>query len=72
MFVLLSKIVTARKRSCGKVMFLCMSVSHAVHRGWEGACVAEGRGHAFWGIRGMHGSGGSHAWQRGMHGGGRV
>ena len=26
-------IITARKRSCGKVMFLHLSVSHSVHRG---------------------------------------
>ena len=26
-------IVTTRKRSCGKVMFLHLSVSHSVHRG---------------------------------------
>ena len=25
--------ITARKRSCGKVMFLHLSVSHSVHRG---------------------------------------
>ena len=30
--------VTAHKRSCGKVMFLHLSVSHSVHGGW-GACV---------------------------------
>ena len=30
-------IFTARKRSCGKVMFLHLSVSHSVHRG--GLCM---------------------------------
>ena len=28
-----SKVVTVRKRSCGKVMFLHLSVSHSVHGG---------------------------------------
>ena len=32
-------IITARKRSCGKVMFLHLSVSHSVHME---ACVAKG------------------------------
>ena len=45
---------TARKRSCGKVMFLHLTVSHSVHRAVcmvEGACV----------VGGMHGRG--RAWQ---------
>ena len=34
-------IVTVRKRSCGKVMFLHLSVSHSVHRGGclPGGCI---------------------------------
>ena len=38
-------IFTARKRSCGKVMFLHLTVSHSVHRAAcmvEGACVVGG------------------------------
>ena len=33
-------IVTVRKRSCGKVMFLHLSVSHSVHRTGSGVSVS--------------------------------
>ena len=32
-----AKIITVRKRSCGKVMFLHLSVSHSVH----GGCISQ-------------------------------
>ena len=32
-FTLVNFVITARKRSCGEVMFLLLSVSHSVHRG---------------------------------------
>ena len=37
-------IFTARKRSCGKVMFLHLSVSHSVHRGGAVSQHEMGRG----------------------------
>ena len=55
-------LITARKQSCGKVMFLHLSVSHSVH----GGCMAGG-GHTWQG--GMHGRGACVA-GKGMHGGG--
>ena len=48
----LAMIITARKRSCGKVMFLHLSLSHSVHMGggvypsmqWAGkGCTSPGR-----------------------------
>ena len=33
-------IITVRKRSCGKVMFLHLSVSHSVHGGVGGVCLS--------------------------------
>ena len=33
------QIITVRKRSCGKVMFLDLSVSHSIHRGRISASV---------------------------------
>ena len=32
-------VITARKRSCRKVMFLHLSVSHSVHRGVSAQCM---------------------------------
>ena len=63
-----SRFFTARKRSCGKLIFLHLSVSDSVHgggmRGW-GTCVAgdvRGRGRAW------RGRGGEvHACRRDAH-----
>ena len=45
-FIQGSSIFTARKRSCGKVLFLHQSVSHSVHRGMSafgsGVCIPLG------------------------------
>ena len=34
-----SPVLTVHKRSCGKVMFLSLSVSHSVHRGVSAQCI---------------------------------
>ena len=54
-----NRVFTVRKRSCGKVMFSHLSVSHSVHRGGDacsrgvcmaGACMAGGM--CAWGVCG--------------------
>ena len=63
------------EHSCGKVMFLHLSVNHSVHRGhaWQGVCVVGaclaggmcGEGHAWQGVcaAGWACMAGGHAWQ---------
>ena len=62
-------VFTARKRSCGNVMFLHLSVSHSVHRG-EGMSASRGSASSRVCIQ----WGGLHPWgvciQRGLHPGG--
>ena len=68
-------IITARKRSCGKVLFYQACVSHSVHRGRH-VCVwggGGGGGGGLWCVCGWHacvegacvGRGGGHAWLMG-------
>ena len=59
--------VITRKRSCGRVMFLHLSVSHSVH---SEVCVAGGV-HGSMPGRDMHGRGGMHC-RGGTHGRGCV
>ena len=60
-------LITVRKRSCGKVTFSHLSVSHSVHSGAcmvGGACLAGG--HMWWGRAWQERC----AWPGGMHGSG--
>ena len=65
-------VFTVRKRSCRKVMFSHLSVSHSAHKGacmamgvhGRVACISGQGRHVWWG--GMHGRG--CVWQGGMHG----
>ena len=58
-----NSIFTAHKQSCGKVMFLHLSVTHSVSWG-GGACLVKEVMHGKWGVYGE----GGHALQGSVHG----